>query len=143
MLRKLLQFLTLIAGVYFLADAVLPPLNITTRVDNHQTDTAPATASGGPNQTTYKIYFADNRLSGCSMGHTAYNRLQDGDEVRVRASRLINNCREVRRDHELVYETRLGPFLQALMALITIGVGLGWLRRDDDEGVVLWDYRER
>lgn len=128
-----------IAGVVFLLDACLPASKSPAQVDRHFTTVEQDTTQRGTAfDTRYNIEFLGGRVPSCSVGYHTYSTLRDGDQVLVTSTKLLKFCLRIERGAEQVYESKHRRLFQGIFAFLLLAVAFGWLRTNDDGGVVIY-----
>lgn len=137
MLKLLLRIAMAVAGLAFLVDAGLPFTTQALHVDGHSTSTSRTSGNTGPTRdTTYHLKFADGGLDSCSVGYATYSRLNDGDAVTVKSSRLLKSCVSIERAGETVHTERYWKTAHIALGILLIVIALGWIKTE--EGTWSW-----
>ncbi len=85
----------------------------------------------------YRLQFAGGRVQSCAVGWSAFNALNDGDEVSVDTSRVFKSCDGIRRGDEVITQSRWRRWFLLVPMLILLAGVFGWIqfdRRIDDDG---------
>lgn len=125
----LARLLSLLAGLFFLGDGLLPPVVHTLRLNDRNAHIA-----------NYELRFADAPYR-CKVNHDVYSRLQNGDQLIVSSSKLAGDCLHIRRGEESLFRSKYLRLWHGIFGLLLIAAACGLLRTDDDGGVVLWRSR--
>ena len=78
----------------------------------------------------YRLQFAGGRVQSCAVGWSAFNALNDGDEVVVDTSRVFKSCDGIRRGDEVIAQSRWRRWFLLAPMLILLAAALGWIRFD-------------
>jgi len=106
------------------------------RVDRHTLTRAPRWR----HDDSYRLHFVGGRVESCEVGWTAFNALNDGDEVSVDTSRVFKSCDAIRRGDETISESHLRKWVVLLPIAILLAAAFGWIRfeRDVDDDRRWW-----
>lgn len=136
MLKTLIRAVAFIAAVVLLLDVLLPTRIESAQVDRHssftQRDVNPENGRRLPSShTDYKLHLAGSQISSCKVGHSVYTRLQDGDALEVRSSRLFKACIEITHGHDVLPINKHWRLLElggSVLAML-VAFGLATLNR--------------
>jgi hypothetical protein len=137
--KFLIRCLFMIAGIALLSDTALPLRDETARVDQHTShvnDGESARRDNRSGDTSYTLHLVGSEVASCSVGYAAYQRLKDGDAIRVQSTRLFRQCVRVTHDEEVVEATRHWRWIAWVLGGVLIALGIGWLRADDEDGSI-------
>ena len=86
----------------------------------------------------YRLVFAGGRVESCSVGWSAFNAVNDGDEVTLDTSRVFKSCAGIRRGDEVIARAALHKWLLLVPIALLLAAACGWIRferrRDDERG---------
>lgn len=125
----LARLLTLLAGLFFLGDGLLPPVVHTLHLNERYQHIA-----------DYELRFAEPPYR-CKVNYGVYSRLQTGDQLIVSSSKLAGDCLHIRRGEESLFRSRYLRLWHGIFGLLLIAAAGGLLRTDADGSVVLWRRR--
>lgn len=72
-------------------------------------------------------------MSKCSVGHALYKRLEDGDSIEVRSTRIFKNCIRISQGDDVMQDDGHWKYIGLVFGALLIAAAFGWLRSDDDE----------
>jgi hypothetical protein len=125
-LFKLLARIFLIAfGVVLILDAFLPGKTEHVAVDRHSTSVTHDTTRPNSKETHYRLAFNAGTIGSCEVGYSLYSRMNDGDEIDVSASKLLNRCTNIRQGAQSLYSPGLPKFVVALGGILLILMAFG------------------
>ena len=127
----------LLVALLLAIDAYSGERTETLRVDRHTL----AQASRWRRDASYRLHFVGGRVESCEVGWTAFNALNDGDEVSVDTSRVFKSCDAIRRGDETISESHLRKWVVLLPIAILLAAAFGWIRFDrgvDDDDRRWW-----
>jgi hypothetical protein len=71
----------------------------------------------------------------CSVGHTLYRRLNDGDRIEVRSSRILKRCVRIAQGEEVIEDDGHWKLMRLIIGALMLASAFGWLRgRGDEDG---------
>ena len=79
---------------------------------------------------SYRLHFVGGRVDSCEVGWSAFNALNDGDEVVVDTSRVFKSCDGIRRGDAVITQARFRKWFFLVPMLILLAAALGWIRFD-------------
>ncbi len=133
MFRFLFRCCLFLAGLTLIADTGLPTRIEQLRVDRHTSSFNSDHHGPGSGDTSYTLHLIDGVVSTCSVGHALYTRLQDGDRIEVRSTRLFKNCIRISQGDEVIQDDKYWKYIGLLFGALLIASAVGWLRSDDDD----------
>ena len=107
----------------------------TLRVDRHERRT------NWRHDDSYRLHFVGGRVESCEVGWSAFNALDDGDEVSVATSRVFKSCNGIRRGDEVIAQPNLHRWFMLIPIAIMLAAAFGWIqfeRRVDDDTRGWW-----
>ena len=125
----------LLIAILLAIDAFSGERTETLRVDRHTHTTS------WHHDDSYRLHFVGGRVESCEVGWTAFNALNDGDEVSVDTSRVFKSCDGIRRGDETISQSRARKWFVLVPMLVLLAAALGWIqfeRRLDDDGRGWW-----
>lgn len=134
MFKIFIRILAFVAGVLLILDGGLPSSAHEMQIDGHSSNTRV-----GPNRvlasrdTDYVVNFIGGKTSSCSVGYAAYSKLNDGDTVTVKSSRIFNACLDIQRGDEEIYEYRYRKLFCLIGGALLLAAAFGWTGTNDDE----------
>ncbi len=138
MLKLLLRCAMFLLGLTCLVEASLPTRAETLRVDRHTSHQERST-TGNPGSrhwdTKYELHLLGGVVSSCSVGLSAYKRVNDGDTIDVRATRVFRHCVHLTHNGDVLQDSKYWRVFGFVFGLLAIGAGIGWLKSDDDGSV--------
>lgn len=130
MLQLLGKAVLLLIGLALISDTGLPIRKETLQVDQH-------TSSGGARHaaadTSYTIHLVGGQVSSCDVGYSAYTRLQDGDSVVVKSTRLFKSCIQIDKDSEVISNDKYWRIIGFVIGCLLIATAFGWIDYNDDD----------
>ena len=85
---------------------------------------------------TYRLHWVGGRVDSCEVGWSAFNALNDGDEVSVDTSRVFKSCDGIRRGDEVIARANVHKWLMLAPIALLLAASFGWIRferRLDDD----------
>ena len=114
----------LLIAILLAIDAFSGERTETLRVDRHERTTS------WRHDDSYRLHFVGGRVESCEVGWSAFNALNDGDEVVVDTSRVFKSCDGIRRGDEVIAQSRWRRWFLLAPMLILLAAALGWIRFD-------------
>ena len=105
------------------------------RVDRH------TRTPGWRHDDTYSLHFVGGRVESCDVGWSAFNALDDGDQVSVDTSRVFKACDGIRHGDEVIVRAGLRRWFLVLPMAVLLAAAFGWIRferRVDDDNRGWW-----
>ena len=133
MLRFLFRCCLFIVGLVLIADTGLPTRVEQLRVDRHSSSYNTDHRGTGAGDTSYTLHLIDGVVSTCSVGYALYTKLNDGDGIEVRSTRLFKKCIRISQGSEVLEDDRYWKYIGLVFGALLIASAFGWLRSDDDE----------
>ncbi|RZL40098.1 MAG: hypothetical protein EOP35_01775 [Rubrivivax sp.] len=133
MLKFLARCMMFIVGLVLIAETGLPTRAEQLRVDRHSSSFKSDHRGAGAGDTSYTLHLIDGAVSTCSVGYALYSRLQDGDSVEVRSTRLFKNCIRISQGDEVLEDDRHWKYIALAFGALLIAGALGLLPRSDDD----------
>ncbi|WP_255991633.1 hypothetical protein [Chitinolyticbacter albus] len=118
-----------------IADTGLPTRREELQVDRHTSSTQYERVGdrhGTQADTSYTLHFTGGRLSSCSVGYSAYGRVEDGETVSIRSTRLLKTCIRVSKGDEVIHENKFWRIFGFFFGCLLIGVAFRWLEHNED-----------
>ena len=84
---------------------------------------------------SYRLHFVGGRVDSCEVGWSAFNALNDGDEVAVDTSRVFKSCDGIRRGDEVIARPGVHRWFMLIPIALLLAASFGWIqfeRRVDD-----------
>jgi hypothetical protein len=130
----LTRLAALLVAILLAIDAYSGERTEVLRVDRHTRST------GWHHDDRYRLHFVGGRVESCEVGWSAFNALDDGDEVTVDTSRVFKSCDAIRRGGETITESHLRRWIVLLPMAILVAAAFGWIRfeRDVDDERRWW-----
>ena len=82
------------------------------------------------------MFKVGGEVGSCSVGYAVWQRLKEGDAIRVQSARPFRQCVRVTRDDEVVEATRHWRWIAWVIGGVLIALAIGWLRADDGDGSI-------
>jgi hypothetical protein len=90
----------------------------------------------------YHLHFVGGRVDSCDVGWSAWNTLQDGDEVSVDTSRVFKSCDGIRRGDQVISQAHLHKGFLLIPIALLLAAAFGWIEFnrgvDDDRRGGWW-----
>jgi len=125
----------LLIAILLAIDAFSGERTQTLRVDRHERTTS------WRHDDSYRLHFVGGRVESCEVGWSAFNELNDGDEVSVATSRVFKSCDGIRRGDEVIARPNVHKWLMLVPIAILLAAAFGWIqfeRRVDDDTRGWW-----
>ncbi|PTT86750.1 hypothetical protein DBR42_13075 [Pelomonas sp. HMWF004] len=122
-----------IAGLVFLADAGLPTRTEQLQVDRHTSQTKRDNRSAASSDTSYTLHLVGGSVRNCSVGYALYTRLNDGDRIEVRSSRVFKQCVRISQGEDIVEDDKYWKLIRLIIGGLMLATAFGWLRGRGDE----------
>ena len=91
---------------------------------------------------SYRLHFVGGRVESCEVGWSAFNALNDGDEVSVDTSRVFKSCDGIRRGDEVIARPNAHKWFMLIPIALLLAASFGWIqferRYDDDDRRGWW-----
>lgn len=111
-----------------MVDAGFLPITQAMHVDGHSSHVSARTNNNGVSRdTSYNLKLVDGRVDSCTVGYSAYNKLNDGDAVTVKFSRLLKRCISIDRAGEVVYAEQYWKVFSVIIGAVLIVLAFGKL----------------
>lgn len=133
MFRFLFRCVLFVVGLAMAADTVLPTRVEQLQIDRHTSRTEADDRGFKTGDTSYTLHLIGGMVSTCSVGHALYRRLDDGDRIEVRSTRLFKNCIRISQGDEVIEDDKHWKYIGLIFGALLIASAVGWLRSDDDE----------
>ena len=107
----------------------------TLHVDRH------ARTANWRHDDSYRLHFVGGRVDSCEVGWSAFNALNDGDEVSVDTSRVFKSCDGIRRGDEVIARPGVHRWFMLIPIALLLAASFGWIqfeRRVDDDSRGWW-----
>ena len=118
----LTRLAALLIAILLAIDAFSGERTETLRVDGH------SHATNWRQDDRYRLHFAGGRVDSCEVGWSAFNALNDGDEVSVDTSRVFKSCDGIRRGDEAIGEPHVRRWFVLVPMLILLAAAFGWIQ---------------
>ncbi len=112
-----------IIAVLLAVDAFGAERNESLRIDRHS-----RAGSNWRHTDDYRLHFVGGLIDSCDVGWSAWNALQDGDEVSVDTSRVFKSCDGIRRGDEVIAQPRLHRGFVLIPIALLLAAAFGWIR---------------
>lgn len=125
----------LLVAILLAIDAFSGERTETLRIDRH------TRATSWRHDDSYRLHFVGGRVESCEVGWSAFNALDDGDEVSIATSRVFKSCDAIRRGGDVVSESHARKWVMLLPIAILLAAAFGWIqfeRRLDDDTRGWW-----
>jgi len=126
-----------IVAVLLALDAFGSERNENLRVDRHS-----RSHSQWQRADDYHLLFVGGRVDSCDVGWSAWNTLQDGDEVSVDTSRVFKSCDGIRRGDQVISQAHLHKWFLLIPIALLLAAAFGWIEFnrgvDDDRRSGWW-----
>jgi len=126
-----------IAGLVFIADAGLPTRTEQLLVDQHTSYAKRDNVSARGSDTSYTLHLVGGAVRSCSVGYALYTRLDDGDRIEVRSSRVLKRCIRIAQGDDVIEDNKYWKLIGLIVGGLMLASAVGWLRGrgdDDDSG---------
>ena len=131
MLNMFVRVAAFVVGMLLLAEACLTTTVESLKVDGHTTDwTRSSSPSDRGGDTDYIIHFASRDVSSCSVRRSTYDKVNDGDVVRVKVTRFFQNCVRITRGGELMEAFTIWRVVGVVGGLLLIAIGVGLIKAE-------------
>lgn len=127
MLKLLARIGCIVAGLFMIAELLLPARFESATIQRHERSSAFMRARSVGASDDYTIYLSGGKTSSCEVGRTAYQELKDGDAVRIKTSAILGNCFYVAAEHGAIYSDHTLNLTLGAAGLTFLLVGLGFL----------------
>jgi len=127
-----------IVGLVLLLDAGLPTKTESIQVDRHTSrleNRTTGSGHAGGADTSYTLHFLGGRVSSCSVGYSAYNKLKDGDTVEIRATKLFKTCVRIAQGAEVLQFDKYWKLMRLIGGCLLIAAAIGWIKSEDEGGI--------
>ena len=133
MFRFLFRCVLFVVGLAMVADTVLPTRFEPLRIDRHTSHSEADDRGFKTGDTSYTLHLIGGTVSTCSVGYALYRRLDDGDRIEVRSTRLFKNCIRISQGDDVLEDDRYWKYVGLIFGALLIAFAVGWLRSDDDD----------
>ena len=123
MLNFMLRMFFLCFGAVIACDALLPTATQTLQIVGHKVGSSNKGLS-----SNYSIHFDNVRLHACPVSKKNYYRLNDGDLLVVKSTRLLKQCIKIERDGVEIKSSSVWRLFNLLLGAGFIAYGVGWFR---------------
>ena len=131
----LTRLAALLIAILLAIDAFSAERTETLRVDRHER------VSHWHRGDDYRLQFVGGRGASCEVGWSAFNALDDGDEVSVDTSRVFKSCDGIRRGDEVIARPGAHKWFMLIPIALLLAASFGWIefeRRVGDDSRGWW-----